>query len=263
MINLDFDSEINKKYFINSNRGEDMLEPSTQVRNDIDVSLFTSLDNLRDIIHQNAVNKGFWENPMTVRRAWLLIITELIESYEAYRSNKFASNFQGIQAWQFLSSKFLNAVDEPQNLVVFEKVLKDTFDDEIADVIIRVLDFCGFYKDYIGSIDEYVKELIKYDADEQLNDLNRIGIDGMWSDENDILGNIDDDIAELVHSALSMGKYEFDEDWVKGKEYWVHPINFLIVMLVFANEYDIDIHSHVLAKHLYNTTREYKHGKSF
>lgn len=264
MIDLDFESEINKKYFLNL-RGEAMTSyTKEEIKELTDVISFAGLDNLRDIIHQNAVNKGFWENPMSIKQAWLLIDTEIGESYEAYRCNRIlASNNKGIMAWHFVSEKFISeSYDTKGKNRVFEERVKDTFEDEIADVVIRILDFCGYYKDYIGSIDEYVRAVLKYDDDEQLDYLNRIGIDAYHAEYNEFEENLVDDIWQLKHSILSIGSYEFIEDWTVGDS-WVSPIGFLIDVLIFAYQYDIDIHSHVLAKHLYNTTREYKHGKSF
>lgn len=67
----------------------------------------------KDRCHYVAKIKGFWEKERNVGEMLMLCVTELGEALEAHRTGR-----HGIER-------------------------KDTFEDEIADTIIRLLDLCG------------------------------------------------------------------------------------------------------------------------
>jgi len=84
-------------------------------------------------IHSNNKEKGFWEGERNVGEMLMLVVSELGEAMEAHRKNRFAN----IEAF--------NARDEDRTTdsdVVsdFQELVKDTFEDEIADAVIRLLD---------------------------------------------------------------------------------------------------------------------------
>ena len=96
------------------------------------------MNNLRDQIHQNAVDKGFWDTNHNIGEKLMLVVTELAEALEADRGRGNTLNreeFEAIIAAQPTEENFKSA---------FETYVKDTFEDEIADTIIRLLDLCGF-----------------------------------------------------------------------------------------------------------------------
>lgn len=63
--------------------------------------------------HQAVREKGFWEQERNVGEMLMLVVSELGEAIEAHRTGAFG-------------------VDQ-----------KDTFEDEIADAVIRLFDLCG------------------------------------------------------------------------------------------------------------------------
>lgn len=63
--------------------------------------------------HDDARNKGFWDKERNVGEMLMLIVSELGEAIEAHRTQNF-----GLEQ-------------------------KDTFEDEIADTVIRLFDLCG------------------------------------------------------------------------------------------------------------------------
>ena len=67
-----------------------------------------SLNELAEICHSVAVEKGFWDKPRNMGEALMLIVTELSEAMEAHRLQD-----------------------------------QDNFKEEIADSFIRLLDLCG------------------------------------------------------------------------------------------------------------------------
>lgn len=84
--------------------------------------------------HSTAKEKGFWDKERNVGEMLMLIVSELGEALEAHRKEKHTTwnNFVG------------DALQSPLHVKeVFEKDVKDTFEDEIADVFIRLGDLCG------------------------------------------------------------------------------------------------------------------------
>lgn len=78
------------------------------------------------IIFQNNKAKGFWNKELNIGERLMLVTSELGEALEAHRKNRFAD--------------FSDFEDTPES---FAKHIKDTFEDELADTIIRLLDLCG------------------------------------------------------------------------------------------------------------------------
>jgi len=85
-------------------------------------------------IHHNAIDKGFWEDVNDRRRPLMLIISELGEAVEAHRRGKRANKDECIRDLTTLG--FSES---------FKKNVKDTLEDELADTVIRLLDYSGKY----------------------------------------------------------------------------------------------------------------------
>ncbi|OGW96736.1 MAG: hypothetical protein A2Y04_02785 [Omnitrophica WOR_2 bacterium GWC2_45_7] len=82
------------------------------------------MNELAQVCHSIAVEKGFWEEKRNIGEALMLIVTELAEAMEAYR------------------------VQDDAN-----------FREEIADAFIRLLDLCGGLK--IDIEEEIFKKSLK------------------------------------------------------------------------------------------------------
>ena len=126
-----------------------------------------SLNELRDEIHENAVKHGFYDDEINALNASIatqdgtedalknaffaqkiaLIHSELSEALEADRKN---------------IRNHSNLIDE---CLCFEKGYKSLIsgcvEDELADVIIRVLDLCGHLK---IDIEKYIALKMKYNS---------------------------------------------------------------------------------------------------
>jgi hypothetical protein len=83
----------------------------------------------------------------------VLQVSELAEAQEAHRKGKFAN----IRAYQTALTEN-KAIDNRQ---AFELYIKDTFEDEIADTIIRLLDMCG---GLAINIDWHIAQKLRYNA---------------------------------------------------------------------------------------------------
>jgi NTP pyrophosphatase (non-canonical NTP hydrolase) len=92
-------------------------------------------------VHQNAKSKGFWddENPNIPERL-ALIHSEVSEALEALRKSHFAD----------VEQHSMNLSQGEQFDSSFRVAIKSSFEDELADVIIRVLDLCGYMNIDIG-----------------------------------------------------------------------------------------------------------------
>jgi len=97
--------------------------------------------------HSMAKQKGFWEEEKrNIPQALLLIISEVSEATEALRKDHYADK----AAVESLSQDLeLDRTDEEFMLTAinwktsFEQGVKSSFEDEIADVAIRLFDLCG------------------------------------------------------------------------------------------------------------------------
>lgn len=104
--------------------------------------------------HQDVLAKGF--EHQAVATNLMLIVSELGEALEAHRKNKSANltmfklemptvyrdrdgNICGLEP--DMSMTQVNALFK----VSFERHIKDTFEDEIADAFLRLMDLCGEY----------------------------------------------------------------------------------------------------------------------
>lgn len=94
-------------------------------------------------IHKAAIEKGF--EPQPVPTNLMLIVSELGEACEADRKDEHAdfSSYdfaykQAMEDWDGTLHKEQTAFKE-----AFEASIKDTFEDEIADAFMRLMDLCG------------------------------------------------------------------------------------------------------------------------
>lgn len=96
------------------------------------------INELSKEIHQNAVEKGFWDKERNMGEMLMLIISELSEALEAHRIGKHA-NWDGYDS----QMKFWTGTEneyQRKEISEFEYCIKDSFEDELADVAIRLFD---------------------------------------------------------------------------------------------------------------------------
>lgn len=96
------------------------------------------INELAKQIHQNNKEKGFYDGPKNIGEMIALIHSEASEALEADRHGKYAnlsdSQFHVLLGW-------VSGEDFKQN---FTEQCKDTFEDELADIMIRVMDLAAF-----------------------------------------------------------------------------------------------------------------------
>lgn len=178
---------------------------------------------LRDKAYKIAKDNGFHEKELSDEHCLVLVISELSEALEAYREGNLLSEdrYDYNTQKERIKNNFedLFAFED-----IFESRIKDTFEDELADTVIRLLDLAG-YKRY--------KVLEKY--------LN-------LSVENK-------SIPEHIFILISKLSSDF---------YLPYRIDYCIKYIFeLSKKMNIDILWHIENKMRYNELRSYKHGKRF
>lgn len=104
------------------------------------------MKNLIAKAHGTAKEKGFWDTERNVSEMLMLIVSEVAEAQEALRKNHYADRAIVESLAHDLE---LDRTDEEFLLKAlvwkskFEENIKSSFEDEIADVAIRLFDLCG------------------------------------------------------------------------------------------------------------------------
>lgn len=182
---------------------------------------------------QHVIDKGFYTPTNNIGELLMMIVSELGEALEAHRNNRFA-NWKAFN--KIKNECEFNLKSIPEEKIKFKKeeafslCIKDTFEDEIADVFIRLFSLCG----YLGIIFEYKKDY---------------GVSG-----------IDENIPScLLHSCKLFIDSEYHHD-IDRSHYLQKAYSYLID---FCKHHEIDIEKHIIAKMEYNKTRPHKHGKEY
>lgn len=112
------------------------------------------INELAKEIHANNVAKGFYEDKKNIGEMLALIHSEVSEALEADRKGRIC-DLSGDEL------NFLNEAEEYAFKSDFEYEVKDSFSDEIADVIIRCLDLAA-YKGI--DIENHIKAKMRYNT---------------------------------------------------------------------------------------------------
>lgn len=96
-------------------------------------NLCNGLNESADVIFQNNKEKGFWDCERNVGELLMLVTSELGEAMEAHRKGRFVK-------WEDYEKDYSHQETLEQKKAGFEMYIKDNFEDEIADAVIRLLD---------------------------------------------------------------------------------------------------------------------------
>jgi len=190
------------------------------------------LNLLRDKIHENAVKHGFWDGERSIAERLALIHSEVSEALECDRIGRHFNKTNLLQ-------QELDGDDKDTFIRAFRQAVKDTFEDELADVVIRCLDLCG----HLG-VD--VPELPD----------TRGNPNWFWYKNEGIC--LSEKLCGL-HSTISMcfdRRKEIDRG---GNNMWL--IDIIRATLYLAKYLNIDIEKHIALKMKYNEGRPHRHGK--
>lgn len=112
------------------------------------------LNKLAKEIYEGNKLRGFDVKNENIGQTLMLIVSEVAEALEADRKGRKAN----VKCFEAVEDRW----ERPSNdAFSFQSNIKDTFEDEIADTIIRVLDLCGG----LGiDIEKHIELKLKYNA---------------------------------------------------------------------------------------------------
>ncbi len=93
-----------------------------------------------------AKEKGFWDTERNVSEMLMLVVSELAEAQEALRKNQYAEKAVADGLMHDIQLQYTDEEFQMNRGIwksLFEEKIKSTFEDEIADVAIRLFDLCG------------------------------------------------------------------------------------------------------------------------
>ena len=172
-----------------------------------------NLKELAEKIHANAKAKGFYDNASDanfVTHQTFEIIKEIGEMHEAYKKGRFAAE-----------------LNLKETIESFEADIKDTFEDEMADVVIRMLDYMRYNELEI--------------AQPTIFPPGDVLIDGHYW--------ISRECFRMIKALNDIEEFFF--------------MDIISNIYTIAHLFNVDLDKHIQAKMAYNATRERLHGKKF
>ena len=201
----------------------------------------TDLNLLAREIHENAKAKGFWDTQRNPGELFMLIVSELGEALEAHRKGRFAnwerfSKDQGGHAFELEDKRWISR---------FQSSIKDTIEDEIADTVIRILDYVGFCGDLKIGLEYYAEQ-----GDFQLFQNN--------------VGEVLMEVVGWVNEAYkTTNRLAFVETEQHRSELEAQINAALILLFNLSVQCEFQLLRHINAKMKFNSTRERLHGKKY
>ena len=126
------------------------------------------LNELRDECHKNAVDHGFWEvvgddgvvikdgeEKNTFPKCMALVVSEIGEAIEADRKKNWLKDKDmdlRLGETRDTLAEFVESSTIEERINFTKRILKGNVEEEIADVIIRILDLAGHYNIDLDSI---------------------------------------------------------------------------------------------------------------
>lgn len=190
---------------------------------------------LRDRAYKIACEHGFHDEELSNEHCFCLVISELMEAVEADRKGRLGKKCKS--RFNIDYNRYPALVEEEKRFKSsFEKNVKDSLPDELADAVIRLLDLSG---------------LRGIDLNLAMKDLNN-NIDDMSE------ACKDETFTESIYTISTLptrydGLYDFPT-----------TVNDMIISVFgLACHLDIDLLWHIEQKMQYNELREKMHGKKY
>lgn len=191
-----------------------------------------NLNELSQAAHENAVKHGWWENSPSNEHCLMLVVTEIAEMVEADRKGNSAIINHIRKQGNLAAAKKIRLVDDVDNApdfnAAFTEMVKNTIEDEMADVVIRLLDLAG----HLGMDFDKMSEMRYHRA-----------FDRFSFTENAF--------------ALTKGLSRDNINIFKRIQFGIHFVS------GWAKSQGVNLEWHVGAKMRYNATRPFKHGKAY
>lgn len=111
-------------------------------------------------IHKINREKGFYDSEKNIGEMLCLIHSEVTEALECDRKYRYCELDN--ENWNVIGSTLredLEGFDDLQFKKLFEMSVKDTFEDELADIMIRVMDLAAFKE---IDLEAHIKAKMRY-----------------------------------------------------------------------------------------------------
>lgn len=180
--------------------------------------------------HDNATAHGFHDKPKSAAHWLMLIITEISEMVDADRKGKHADRVK------FEANNKSGSVINKDIVfqVSFERYIKDSVEDELADICIRIFDFAG----------EAAKYCVRLDVDKVTMEIG-------------IIGTITEHAYTMVNCITDMLHYN-------NAIYLTEALSELLKYVFYlADSLNIPLLYHIEQKMKYNELRPFKHGVAY
>jgi hypothetical protein len=180
------------------------------------------LNQLRDRAYKCACEHGFHDEELSDEHLLCLVISELMEAVEADRKGNYCYN-----KMSSTERYSLFPTEERRFGKEFSAFIKDTVEDELADAVIRLLDWYGTRSIVIDNAD-FEDEVIEDYA-------------GIYKNKS------------FTESIFNITRSLTDKD----------PGIAILKVFGLAKHLGIDLFWHMEQKQKYNELRPYKHGKAY
>jgi NTP pyrophosphatase (non-canonical NTP hydrolase) len=113
-----------------------------------------SINELAKEIHQNAIDKGFFEKERNIGEMLCLIHSEVSEALEADRKGEYYAPETAVNL-------LVEVDDDAFFNMEYKHMIKGTFEEEMADIVIRVMDLCAFKN---IDLETHIKAKMRYNS---------------------------------------------------------------------------------------------------
>ena len=185
-----------------------------------------NLNELRNQAYRNAVVHGWHEENLSDEHFLCLVISELMEAVEADRKGikSQAVRFNKDMDYLIHEFKLYGEKYDKAYIEIFNRYIKDSVEDELADAVIRILDYCGTIN---FTIDDSCAD------DEVIEEFSHVFKDKTFTES-------------IFNIVTSITRFEIQIAFLK--------------ILGLCKYHGIDIMWHIEQKMKYNELRPYKHG---
>ena len=180
-------------------------------------------DAVEGFLEARAKERGFHTEKHTDGHWFMLVVCELAEAVEADRKGRWVENREEYE-------RLKGICDEAIHAHLFEIHIKDTVEDELADAVIRLLDYAG------------LKDMT----------ISRKVIDLCYAKED--YEPVKEDNKSFVEKVFEVVQMFLMDEYV---EYAIADIFRL------AKGYNVDLMWHIREKMKYNKQRVFMHGKAY
>ena len=201
-----------------------------------------NLNELRDEAYRIACEHGWHEKEYTEQHWIMLVITEISEAVNADRRNRHTDKlaFEHDTMNALREKHLYGEAFENYERSCFNAYIKDTVEDEFADVVIRILDLSGLYA---VDLDMMPNAFKVYDSDT-------------------------DRLLRQYIESVSMNEFAYSctlrtVDICEHEISWGDIQCLLHRIYIYSIIKGFDLEWHVRQKMHYNESRPYKHGKNY